>query len=155
MRVYITDIQTGLAVDSVTVQQVMLNEGPAPAAFQTAGANVQAELAMCQRYFYRLTGDIYGQFAGVGTGIRGQLMIPVTQRIAVTPARNGSLGSPNLHFEVTSVGPSGTISAVTMGSTLTISNPGVIELGFSVTPSLGAGRIRIIGDSSIDFNAEL
>lgn len=37
--------------DYVEVAQVMINEGPAPAVFQRAGANIQAELAMCQRYY--------------------------------------------------------------------------------------------------------
>lgn len=36
------------------IAQVMLNEGPAPASFQTAAPNFQAELAMCQRYYEKI-----------------------------------------------------------------------------------------------------
>lgn len=42
------NVQDGSTID---IKSVMLNEGPAPAAFQTAGVNAQAELAMCQRYY--------------------------------------------------------------------------------------------------------
>jgi hypothetical protein len=44
---------TAGASDYIEVAQVMLNEGPAPAIFQTAGINMQTELAMCQRYYQR------------------------------------------------------------------------------------------------------
>jgi hypothetical protein len=39
------------AAEYIDLAQVMLNEGPAPAVFQTAGANIAHELTMAQRYF--------------------------------------------------------------------------------------------------------
>ena len=46
-----SNLATPTSSDWYEISQVMLNEGPAPAAFQTAGANIQDEVAMCQRYY--------------------------------------------------------------------------------------------------------
>jgi len=55
---YVYDSSNGFQVYTA---QAMLNEGPAPAIFQTATPNVATELSLCYRYYEVFTG--YGEFA--------------------------------------------------------------------------------------------
>mgnify|MGYP001618705015 FL=1 len=79
----------------LNISKVMLNEGPVAAPFQTAGANIEEELSMCQRYCYKLAGPASG-VRSISTGTlssstnvgRTPIVFPVTMRITPTVTFN-------------------------------------------------------------------
>ena len=162
-----TFVPTGTAGadDSFTVEQVMLNEGPAPAAFQTAAPNIQAELAMCQRYYYRPNyGDIvsaqiaYGSFQCVSTTlINGAFNLPSMRAMPVIAT--STIG------KLAAISASGTQLALTAmsidsGQLGTVGPYNALRLSASVASGLVAGNmteIRRNSDASgwFDFSAEL
>lgn len=69
------------------LSQIKLEAGTQATQFCTAGANIQQELAMCQRYYARLGGD--SAYGVIGTGIMGStteasfvVPLPVPMRVA-------------------------------------------------------------------------
>lgn len=70
-------VGTAGADDSFTLENVMLNEGSVAMPFQTAGANYQQELAMCERYYqtnYYFTGVAQSSAQVMITGNHRTLM---------------------------------------------------------------------------------
>ena len=68
---------------------VQLEEGGAATAFRRNAPSIQAELAACQRYYYRAIADFAGTQFGLlraesGTNAIGQVMFPVSMRTAPT-----------------------------------------------------------------------
>ena len=121
-----------LAAGSVfKVAQVMINEGPAPAIFQTAAPNMQAELAMCQRYYEIVplaAGNSWGRqmiMAQATTYAEGTWACVVPKRASVTPALVGAhswsngVGAASSPVETLTAGTSyGRISFTSTGLTI-------------------------------------
>lgn len=91
LHLSIQDLAVSALSENTEIACVMLNEGPAPAAFQTAGNNIQAELEMCQRYYE--TGSIntyaYGTPGVFDIGISTPIYFKTIKRISPTVARTG------------------------------------------------------------------
>ena len=82
---------TGVAAWTLDIANVQLEIGSVATAFQTATGNLQAELAACQRYYYRQTADATAVYAHLGqsrgdgaTSAVGQTVLPVTMRVTPT-----------------------------------------------------------------------
>lgn len=113
-------VGTAGANDYYELEQVMLNEGLPAQVFQTAGANLQAELAMCQRYYWSETTSSIGT-VGPGNSTTSALTtcrFPVTMR--AVPTLSGSTGTYELNngqtnFISTSVTPTQVLSSTDSG----------------------------------------
>jgi hypothetical protein len=85
---YYTPTGTAGANDWFQIEQIMLNEGPAPAQFQTAGANIQQELAMCQRYA-QVVGQGWVNYAGnadfAGSFVGSMRIVPTAKGVSGSP----------------------------------------------------------------------
>jgi hypothetical protein len=84
-----TPVGTAGAADYFEVSGVKLELGSVPTAFSRAGGTIQGELAACQRYYWRFTGDSNANilncaFAGSTTTTQSQVQYPVPMRIAPT-----------------------------------------------------------------------
>lgn len=107
----------GTAGAQFNIAQIMLNEGIAPGAFQTAAPNIQAELAMCQRYFWTSETSAIG-LTGPGISANSVYLtgkFPVPMR--ATPILSGATGTFNVNngtvnFVSTSVTPVSAIASL-------------------------------------------
>jgi hypothetical protein len=101
---------SGVNNQMIYISDVMLNEGPAPAAFQLAGGSIGGELALCQRYYEKsyspdvVPGTITAvgrtMFRGAtdnGPNIGGPIFYKVTKRYATTSISfwNSTTGAAN------------------------------------------------------------
>lgn len=143
LRFQISDLATGLAADVVTVHQVMVNEGSAFGDFQMAGASVQDELQMCQRYYEKS----YPVDTPPGTDQTGlENAFAITEAFSTTvlaPSANQYKMTKRISATVTVysyIGTSGKISPYASGSnntgTLTLSRGG--QAGFATITSSSA-----------------
>lgn len=92
-----TPIGTAGAADYIEIAQIMLNEGVVAAPFQAAGANLAAEIIMCQRYYSKSfyidqtptanSANWLYRLVGVQNVASGQLM-EATQMFAVEMRAN-------------------------------------------------------------------
>jgi hypothetical protein len=144
-------LNTGQTMD---IWGVQLEYGSVATPFQTAsGGSPQAELAMCQRYYYRITNDgasSYTNISGIAyssTGFGTIVPLKVTMRVTPTSLDYASLRS----FDLTNV-------ASVTAATLSAASPNVAAVDFT---SSGLTQYRpyvIIGNtvpSYIGFSAEL
>ena len=82
---------------TIQIWGVQLEAGSIATAFQTATGTIQGELAACQRYYYRVGGDvayqsISGTFAKSTTQGEANIYMPVTMRVAPTSVEYSTLG---------------------------------------------------------------
>jgi hypothetical protein len=82
------ELQLSMAVAVVTVDiwGVQVEQGSTATPFQTASGTIGGELALCQRYYWRTGGDytynVYGTgINGSATGASGVVNLPVTLRV--------------------------------------------------------------------------
>jgi hypothetical protein len=130
---------TGAQNNTFDIWGVQVEYGSKATPFQTAGGgSPQAELAMCQRYYWRISADtaVYSNLGNIGTAIStAQILmpmpLPVTMRITPT-----ALDFSNVILSPDAVASSLTPSAVTISSISTRNMP---IINFAVT---GATQFR-------------
>jgi hypothetical protein len=130
---------------NIYVTGFQLELGSIVTPFARAGGTVQAELALCQRYYYRLvSGSTYGVFNQYGiasstTNSVTGLLLPVTMR--TNPS--GTVDFANLRIIAQQIGVYNAISAVTLDGPATTPN----YLGLNLTTT-GLTTLAIAGFSA-------
>lgn len=86
------------ATSTIDIWGVQLEAGSVATAFQTATGTLQGELAACQRYYYRLSGDGFYTAFGHGyaystTGAAFFIPLPVTMRVKPSSVDYANLGA--------------------------------------------------------------
>lgn len=137
---------------------VQLEEGSSSTQFARATNTAQAELAACQRYYWRAitgTGQLvgnsmtYSSTAGYCT-----VKFPVTMRVA--PSIEVSSGTNHFQFEQNSGGP--LVSTLNLGTFFGVDTVGVgasNAVGFSGTAGHAGWLRSFSADSRLSFTAEL
>jgi hypothetical protein len=126
---------TAGANDYFEVTGVQLEASSATVASQYApnGATYQAELAACQRYYWRNTGAIYMR-TGIGIGattVQAQIVInnPVQMRVAPTSIEYSNIG---IYDQVTLIN----------ATNVTLDQTGALVLNIAVTVASGVTQFR-------------
>ena len=137
---------------------VQVEENPQASAYKRNQPNLQAELAACQRYYWRFVTPIgYGIFgsgtARASTGLYVPIKFPVTMRAAVTTVE--TTGTANQYMAI----GTNTVSCSAVPSVNTGGNE-VIELIFPTAGSLIAGQAYLGANTNVanvylGFSAEL
>jgi hypothetical protein len=159
LLVQFTFTPTGTAStnDYFEITGVQLEASTVASAFATNGATYQAELAACQRYYYRATaGSVYGTVAPIAWQANSStsyvsVPLPVNMRIAPT-----SLDSGNIAFLNYSRGSVFTLSGVVLDATNGVQNivaVGTITGGTAGTGGSWTGNNNAAG--FLGFSAEL
>jgi hypothetical protein len=88
INLYYTPVGTAGAADYMEITGVQLELGSVATTFKRAGGTIQGELAACQRYYYRSSGQLVafgntGYFYATTAGV-GFVDLPVSMRVAPT-----------------------------------------------------------------------
>ena len=154
-------IRCGTALNASTdIWGVQLEYGSKATPFETATGTFGGELALCQRYYYRVPGEFETTVAPSGSSICVLIPLPVTMRIVPSASTNVSNASYStspstnqwglVQAQISWSTKSGTVT-VTLVSTQTT---GTLQLGaatFSPVPN----SIKIVPDRILEFSAEL
>ena len=135
---------------------VQLQAGTAATAFRRNQANIQAELAACQRYYWRAAGTanyvalFYG-FQGGTTTANFIASHPVTMRALPTVGQSGVEWSDDVNFNVNMSAISSTTGSDNRQTRVSVT------LASAQGSSLRVGVVRVAntGSGYVDFNAEL
>jgi hypothetical protein len=135
-----TPVGTAGANDYFEVTGVQLEAANTASPYAPNGATYQAELAACQRYYWRNTGQIYAR-VGLGIGnltTQAQIVLnnPVQMRVAPTAIDYSTLGIYDqvtlinaTNVTIDTAGALVTNVAVTVASGVTVYRPYVLYLG--------------------------
>jgi hypothetical protein len=143
-------------IQTIDLWGIQVEAGSVATAFTTAsGGSPQAELAMCQRYYYRTSGQAYGRLAigsaSTTTSAQIPVNLPVTMRTAPTSVDSSTL---LLYDLVNLVTP----TSVTLTSVAQSLNVGTVDV--AVASGLTQFRPYLLTNNNstsayIGFSAEL
>ena len=148
-----TPVGTAGANDYFEVTGVQLELGSVATAFARNAGTIQGELAACQRYYFRFTGNsgdllINAAFANTSTATAGQLQFPVTMRALPT-----SIDTATIRF--TNFGGTG-YALSSIGFNLQTTNSCQV---FAASTGMTGGQVGVISGngsgSFIGLSAEL
>ena len=144
--------------DYFEISQAQIEVGPVFTSFHRNQENIQAELAACQRYYFRSTpGTVFGEYTicyvGAATSAYAAYRLPVTMRVEPTTL---DLPSPITALKLTNTSTTNwTISAITAGS----GSPDVARLSITSSGMTVGQAISLANNNNaagfIGFNAEL
>ncbi len=150
----------GIQTATIDMWGVQVEYGSKATPFETATGTLGGELALCQRYYYRVPGEFETTVAPSGSSICVLVPLPVTMRVVPSASTNVSNASYStspstnqwglVQAQISWSTKSGTVT-VTLVSTQTT---GTLQLGaatFSPVPN----SIKIVPDRILEFNAEL
>jgi hypothetical protein len=111
LEIYATRCVTSSAV-TIDTWGVQLEAGSVATAFQTATGTIQGELAACQRYYQRFTGNTYTNFgiANAPSTTAGSTNVPLLSAMRVTPTAIDYGGTIRLTDQVSNF----SVSAITL-----------------------------------------
>jgi hypothetical protein len=135
---------------TIDIWGVQLESGSAATPFQRNGANPQAELAACQRYFYRM-GSGYGLagFAAIRSSSLANPFITHPVEMRVTPTFTVSASN------AMSIFGTGTYTSTAFGTFATNTRNTVLDVTSSLMPTGDAAIAAITSGQTIDWSAEL
>jgi hypothetical protein len=135
---------------TIDIWGVQLESGSAATPFQRNGANPQAELAACQRYFYRMGGG-YGLagFAAIRSSTLANPFITHPVEMRVTPTFTVSASN------AMSIFGTGTYTSTAFGTFATNTRNTVLDVTSSLMPTGDAAIAAITSGQTIDWSAEL
>lgn len=111
-----TPTGTAGADDSVTIEQVMLNEGSAAAPFALAGGDIEGELRKCQRYCEVAVSIGATTLSNFGTAsTSAHVYFPVTFNVAKRAAPTEFLSSAASAFAATDTSSGPTLTGISLG----------------------------------------
>lgn len=121
------------AANTIYFTGVQVEEGPYATPFRRNASSIQAELAACQRYYWRQTGTQYVPYASgwslTGTTARAIMNLPVTMRANPSIEISNLIWTDNSAYDLT-------ISAITLAYNSTQ------VLSLQVTNATGATQYR-------------
>jgi hypothetical protein len=148
---------TSVAGNSIDIWGVQLETGSIATPFRRNAPSIQAELAACQRYYYRLISETLNDVYGLGTcvsttGFVAVIPFPVVMRVAPTAIDSSAAAG----FEIrTATGL--TPTTITLGAAST-PMVGVVSLDTTGATAGQAGLLRSSASATtgfIGFSAEL
>jgi microcystin-dependent protein len=152
---------TGGADDSVYITGVQLEEGSYATAFRRNAPSIQAELAACQRYYYRVIG--LGTQSSFGSGMvntttQGLVYIPFPVTMRTAPSATLDTTGVAANYGIYSAPLNGALNAVPTSNTAYASaNGGTVS--WTVASGAVAGQSVIltgrVSGAYIGFTAEL
>jgi len=140
---------------TIDIWGVQVEIGSTLTAFQTASGSVQGELALCQRYFYRMGGLINYEYFGIGTSVSAGTAIGyISPKVTLR-------GTPTLTFTTASnyrvvEGTSSTTATSVNAEELSANN---VSYAFNASGFTIGRATRMISNNTtngyIDISAEL
>jgi hypothetical protein len=157
LEVGIEPPSAGLAASTYSVTGAMLEVGSTATEFRTNSPNLQAELAACQRYYYRITNPAASTNAIASgayystTACYVPIRMPVTMRVAPTFARSGTVGN----FLVLAGGTSRAATATAQYGTVSTDVVTINVTTAAATAGQGAWLETATSGAWLEFSSEL
>jgi hypothetical protein len=155
---FYTPVGTAGANDYYEITGIQLEIGSSATAFSRNAGTIQAELAACQRYYFRFGGDVTYQTLGFGTANATTtaaviLQCPVPMRTA--PA---SIDFSTLALQTQQTGIVNSLSTLTIASSQNGRNAVVLNAGGSGGLTVGQNQVLLTNNSTsgyVGLSAEL
>jgi hypothetical protein len=150
-EIYVTRY-IGSAAVVIDLWGVQLEAGPVATPFQTSTGNIQAELAACQRYYWRITkntgiiGHMYKYLTSDGMGF---VELPVSMRVVPT-----SMDSLNVQFQQTSLA-NNAIFGPTINADYSTNKIAAFTFGQTGLANGTQGYAALTSSGYVAFSAEL